>query len=138
MPARTSETNEGRLSRLEASQLALVETVDRYIHAAEVGAKERNAERLIDRAEWREATKNIGKANWPVYLSAVGIVLIMGTAVLAPLFSSVTELTRVINDHKQLPVHPVAAVELKEIYMRLEKLEKQVEAERAVPTPRFP
>ena len=129
MPARTSETNEGRLSRLEASQLSLVETVDRYIHAAEVGAKERNAERLIDRAEWREATKNIGKANWPVYLSAVGIVLIMGTAVLAPLFSSQSELTRSLNDHKQLPVHPVAAEQLTEIFRRVQIIEEKLNDE---------
>ena len=123
------KTSESRLSSLEATLLALAHTVDRYIAASVDAAKVLAEQRRLERSEWQEAVKPIGRANWPLYLSAVGIVLVIGTAVLAPMFSSQTELTRSLNDHKQLPVHPVAAEQLMEIFRRLKIVEEKLDDE---------
>ena len=125
----TDKTSESRLSGLEATLLALAQTVDRYIAASVDAAKVLAEQRRLERTEWQEAVKPIGRANWPLYLSAVGIVLVIGTAVLAPMFSSQTELTRIVNEHKQLPVHPVAAEQLQEIFRRLKIVEEKLDDE---------
>ena len=163
----TDKTSDSRLASIEATLLALTQTVDHFIAASVDAAKVLAEQRRLERTEWQEAVKPIGRANWPLLLSFIAVIMIIGTAVLAPMAADITkhaeELDKLRQEvgsrfekfielynvehaklrgeltvHEALPVHPVASVQLKEIYMRLEKLEKQVEAERAVPTPRFP
>jgi len=152
----TDKTSDSRLASIEATLLALTQTVDRFISASVDAAKVLAEQRRLERSEWQEAVKPIGRANWPLLLSFIGIIMLIGTAVLAPMAGNIgkngeetdklrqftnserEKLRAELTEHMSLPVHPVASVQLKEIYMRLEKLEKQVEAERAVPTPRFP
>jgi uncharacterized protein (DUF58 family) len=63
---------------------------------------------------------NIGKANWPTYIAAVMLILTLGSAALFPVWSRLAtvemdlkEAKSSIEEHRRIPVHPVAAAQWK-------------------------
>ena len=74
----------------------------------------------------------IGKANWPTIFGGILLIMSLGTAALGPAWLRIGAIEVSLKEQKDaqvihalLPIHPVAAEEVKMINWRLDILEKQ-------------
>ncbi len=122
-PSQEASTVE-RITRLEDGQATLQTTVQRLAELqsdqAEMQAKEHGQTRK-EIMTLAERFSNAGKPNFAVIIAACSFLLVLGTAVLSPLYFQIqenkhalTDLAREVADHRSMPIHPVAAARMEE------------------------
>ncbi len=135
-----------RIAGLEAGQRALQQSIK---DLAEIVADQASAAANEHRQTRAEITMlgdkmaAVGKPNWNVVVSGVGIVLLIIGALFAPTQLQLSEIkgnqnqiTQDLRQHRELPVHPVAAAVLEEREtiekLRFAAVEQQLAAQREV------
>jgi hypothetical protein len=121
-------TNHGeRITAVESEVRALTANVAQLTNLVREGHE-------ATRIEIQKLGQQIGmmsRANWPVYFGAISIVMAVGAAAMGPTWlrintmeTDLKELHHAQISHSQLPIHPMAAEQIRLIDWRLDHIEQ--------------
>ena len=117
-----------RITAVESEVRALTANVNQLTNLVREG----HEATTIEIQKLGQQIASIGKANWPTIFGGILLILSLETAALGPTWLRISEIEISLKEqrdtqvvHALLPIHPVAAEELKMINWRLDHLEKQ-------------
>lgn len=143
----TNGTDHGeRIASLEAGQRALQDEVKKVAGlVAEVSenSQEEHRQTRAEIASLGTKFSQFGKPNYAVLVASISLIVLLGAAAFGPFQLQLSELktafsglTQTVNDHTQLPAHPVAAAILAEREktenLRFAAVENQLAAQREI------
>ena len=119
---------DGRIVRLEVELSNLVKAIEDLAEASVRTSKDNH----IEIAALAESLIKSREPNWGIMISSAVLAMAIGGAAMSPIWFRLSalegngaETKRELIEHQQLPIHPVAAAEVRELIRRVENLEKR-------------
>ena len=117
-----------RITAVESEVRALTANVNQLTNLVREGHEATR----IEIQKLGQQIASIGKANWPTIFGGILLILSLGTAALGPTWLRIGAIEVTLKEQKDaqvihalLPIHPVAAEEVKMINWRLDHLEHE-------------
>lgn len=128
MTTEDSQNHGERITAVESEVRALTANVNQLTNLVREG----HEATTLEIQKLGQQIASIGKANWPTIFGGILLILSLGTAALGPTWLRIGAMEIALKEqrdaqvtHALLPIHPVAAEEMRMVYWRLDHLEQK-------------